>query len=112
MIGKTERVVLVKGSPSKWYDQAIFIVNQNAPKESMPLDFVTEAEKIIQEYNLTQENGKSEAQKSTASPLKDTVRQFSTSTVSNKPDFALMLSIMMAIASVAITAIFVWGLFR
>ena len=51
MIGKTERVVLVQGDADKWYEQAIFIVNP-AAEGKMPVDFVAEAEKIIDEYNL------------------------------------------------------------
>jgi len=52
MVGKTERVVLVKGDVSKWYHQAIFIVNPNVSEDALPVDFVAEAEKIIHEYNL------------------------------------------------------------
>jgi len=50
MMGQTERVILIKGDGTKWYDQAIFIVNQNAPKAKMPVDFVAEAERIIHNY--------------------------------------------------------------
>ena len=49
-MGKKERVILIKGDESKWYEQAIFIVNQNTPKEDMPVDFVSEAEKIIHNH--------------------------------------------------------------
>ena len=52
MTGKTERVILVKGGDTKWYNQAIFIVNQNAPKEKIPIDFVAEAERIINNYMI------------------------------------------------------------
>ena len=51
MTGKTERVVLVKGGTNKWYEQAIFIVNPNS-REDMPIDFVAEAERIISDFNL------------------------------------------------------------
>ena len=49
-MGKKERVILIKGDKSKWYEQAIFIVNQNTPQENIPVDFVFEAEKIIQNH--------------------------------------------------------------
>ena len=49
-MGKKERVILIKGGPSKWYEQAIFIVNQNMPQDQMPVDFVAEAEQIINNY--------------------------------------------------------------
>jgi len=52
MTGKTDRVVLVKGSANAWYEQAIFIINPNSP-ENLPMDFVAEAEKIISDFNLT-----------------------------------------------------------
>lgn len=52
LVGKTERVVLVKGNGARWYEQAIFIVNKNAPEESIPIDFIAEAERIIDEFNL------------------------------------------------------------
>ena len=45
-----ERVILIKGDATKWYDQAIFIVNQNLPANKIPVDFVGEAEKIIYNY--------------------------------------------------------------
>jgi len=86
MIGKTERVVLVKGDASKWYDQAIFIVNKNAPA-TMPVDFVAEAEKIINEYNLR-----------------------SVQPTPKKRNFALYFG--MAIACVAVAAILTFGWLR
>ena len=49
-MAKKERVILVKGDQSKWYEQAIFIVNQDTPQDQMPLDFVSEAEKIIHNH--------------------------------------------------------------
>ena len=52
MIGKTERVILVKGNAKSWYEQAIFIIKPTV--DTQPLDFVAEAEKIIHEYNLKQ----------------------------------------------------------
>lgn len=48
-IEKNEEVILVKGDNSKWYEQAIFIIN---PKkcQNKPLDFVKEAELIVSRY--------------------------------------------------------------
>lgn len=45
-----EKVILIKGDKSNWYDQAIFIVKQNIPQSMVPVDFVSEAEKIIERY--------------------------------------------------------------
>ena len=46
----SERVVIVKGDASKWYSQAVFFVNPNAPENKIPKDFVAEAENIIFNY--------------------------------------------------------------
>ena len=41
------KVVLINGDNSKFFDQAIFIVKKNVPENKIPVDFVAEAEKII-----------------------------------------------------------------
>jgi len=99
---KTERVIVLKGDATKWYEQAIFIINPKE-QEKMPPDLVQEAERIIHEYNL-----KREAEKSTnpvilpglASPQRGNF--FS--------DFKV--HIFMAAASVIVTAVFIFGLLR
>jgi len=45
-----ERVILIKGGNSNWYEQAIFIVKRDIPAKKIPKDFVLEAEKIISDY--------------------------------------------------------------
>lgn len=45
-----DKIILIKGDNTKWYEQAIFIVKQNFPVGKMPVDFVSEAEKIINNY--------------------------------------------------------------
>lgn len=45
---KNKKVILVNGNGSKWYEQAIFIVNKN--EANVPKNIVFEAEKIINEY--------------------------------------------------------------
>ena len=49
-MGRKERVILIKGDASKWYEQAIFIVNKDISPENMPVNFVAEAESIINNY--------------------------------------------------------------
>lgn len=49
-IYENKRVILITGGASKWYEQAIFIVKKNVPQKSLPLDFVREAEGIIESY--------------------------------------------------------------
>ncbi|MCL2351775.1 MAG: hypothetical protein FWC55_04495 [Firmicutes bacterium] len=46
----SERVIVVKGDQSKWFEQAIFIVKRNIPQARVPVDFVEEAERIIDGY--------------------------------------------------------------
>ena len=45
-----DRIILVEGDSSKWYEQAIFIVRKNVPRNKVPVDFVAEAEKIVNNY--------------------------------------------------------------
>ncbi len=49
-MGNAERVILIEGSSSNWYKQAIFIVNPNLPQSAVPIDLVREAERIVQSY--------------------------------------------------------------
>jgi len=46
----SERVILITGDHSKWFEQAIFIVKKNASQASIPMDFMDEAERIIDGY--------------------------------------------------------------
>ena len=41
------KVVLINGDNSKFFEQAIFIVKKNIPENKIPVDFVAEAERII-----------------------------------------------------------------
>jgi len=41
------KVVLINGDSSKFFDQAIFIVKKNIPDNKIPMDFIAEAERII-----------------------------------------------------------------
>ena len=45
-----EQVVVIQGDATKWYSQAVFIINPNPTAEAAPVDFVAEAEKIIFRY--------------------------------------------------------------
>jgi len=95
MIGKTERVVLVKGGENNWYEQAIFIVNQDA--EKMPTDFVAEAERIIREHSLGYTKASSLVHNS--SVVQRDVK---------KPNF--LLHGLMILASAVIVGVLVFGL--
>ena len=42
-----KKVVLIKGDNTKCYEQAIFILKPDIPQNKIPINFVAEAEKII-----------------------------------------------------------------
>lgn len=44
------KIILIKGSDSVWYDQAIFVLKKNESPKKIPINLVYEAEKIINEY--------------------------------------------------------------
>ena len=106
MTGKTERVVLVKGGGDKWYEQAIFIVNSNAPTNSMPVDFVAEAEKIIDEYNLKQKSKKAVPGNMPIVPIPSKVQPFEKDM--KKPHF--VLGALMLVACIIIALVLTLGL--
>ncbi|MCL2385928.1 MAG: hypothetical protein FWC89_00110 [Defluviitaleaceae bacterium] len=117
MTGHTERVILVKGDSTKWYNQAIFIVNQNMPATKMPVDFVAEAEKII--YNhITKERGKKAVGQGVYTSQMPKAGHIANPSVprtgrtgkkkASKFDFAL--NVVMVLACVAIVAVFVYGM--
>ena len=107
MTGKTERVVLVKGGADKWYEQAIFIVNTNAPAEDMPIDFVAEAEKIINDYNLTRDTKKTaQGPESMAIvPIQPIVRPYE-----NHQKPSIVLGVLMIFACLIIVGVLLFGL--
>lgn len=50
-----ERIILIKGDKTKWYDQIIFILKKNVPKNKVPIDLVVEAERIVNSYFVRQQ---------------------------------------------------------
>lgn len=49
-----KKVILINGDSSKWYEQAIFIINPDISANNIPIDFVSEAERIINNYMMNQ----------------------------------------------------------
>jgi len=45
-----EQVVVIQGDATKWYSQAVFIMNPSPTAQPVPVDLVAEAEKIIFNY--------------------------------------------------------------
>jgi predicted metal-dependent phosphoesterase TrpH len=114
-----ERVILVKGDSTKWYNQAIFIVNQNMPATKMPVDFVAEAEKIIYNHMASQRKhlakaaapgAYTSAQKVLSAPSNYNAPATRTGTAKKHSKFDFMLNLVMILACVAIIAVFVYGM--
>lgn len=121
----SERVILVKGDATKWYNQAIFIVNQNAPATKMPVDFVAEAERIIFNHISSQKKraladstvatqgaytshgpmdsyASAPGRKTTAPARRSAARGRATT-------FDFVLNVVMILACIAIVAVLVYG---
>lgn len=54
---ENNRVVLITGNSSKWYERAIFFIKKDAGRKQLPKDFITEAEEIINDYMKSLTNG-------------------------------------------------------
>jgi len=102
----TERVILVKGDATKWYNQAIFIVNKDMPATKMPVDFVAEAEKIIYNHIRTTRGHTIPAAYAATAPAKPTPARRK----KKASAFDITLNIMMILACVAIAAVFAYGM--
>jgi len=116
---KKERVILIKGNDSQWYEQAIFIVNQKAPREDIPVDFVAEAEKIINSHVRNKYNknmGKSIGSKvgiaysaqSTPLPAPRAATKKAKPAKAKPIDY--IINTIMGIGCVLIIAVIAWGL--
>ena len=107
---KKERVILIQGDDTQWYEQAIFIVNPKT--NNIPTDFVAEAEKIISNYK----NGNSfniDTDIGIAYAAVDTTKLSPTTKWSNFLNgrfFDFFLNIIMAIGCVIITFVLMLGL--
>ncbi len=93
------RVILIKGNNSKWYEQAIFIVRKDAPKSQIPVDFVLEAEKIINNYM----RGGSEAKPEPSTKTRKVV-------VRNTP-FDYVLNTMIVVCFIALAGVLTYAFF-
>lgn len=106
---KNDRVILIKGDASKWYDQAIFIVNKNIPPDKIPVDFVAEAEKIINQY-IMKKNRQAGHPKNTEGFLPPSMPAKAVKPVKDKRfDFAL--NMIMLLGCLAIASMFIFGMF-
>ena len=100
MTGKTDRVVLIKGNGTKWYEQAIFIVNPHF-KQDIPLDIVAEAERIVRDYGLDKALIATPQITPTITPPPQT----------KKAKGKIISGLLMAIACTVLAGIFAFGLF-
>jgi hypothetical protein len=112
----TERVILIKGDATKWYNQAIFIVNKDTPAVNMPVDFVAEAEKIICNHMRTGKRAAAPAVYTSHMPktyTQPTSNAPATHTGTKKTKvskFDFVLNVVMILACVAIVAVFAYGM--
>ena len=108
-----ERVIVIKGDASKWYSQAVFIINPNAPTDKIPMDFVAEAEKIIYNYMAKKH-------RNTADAIPAYMDHFPPPTIFAAPDkgfkvkrrfrFSFLVYLLMIIACIAMAAVLGFGL--
>ena len=105
-----DKVIIIQGDDTKWYKQAVFIMNPKPTKEKAPVDFVAEAEKIIFNYVAKKRKYPSDsvhAYLDYTPPLilrDDEPKRFSWSNLKS--------IILMGLASLAITAVIVLGWLR
>ncbi len=45
-----KKVIMIDGKNSEWYEKAIFIMRGDVNTDNKPVDFINEAEKIINSY--------------------------------------------------------------
>ena len=93
----SERVVVIKGNASNWYSQAVFILNPGVRAGEMPLDFVTEAEKIIFDY-MAKKNGQT---------VPSTLPENKTK---KRVPFGFLLYILMALVCIGMAVVIGFGL--
>ena len=111
---KAERVILIQGDENKWYDQAIFIVKPEGQRGQVPVDMVSEAEKIIRNY-LVKNNrplpyglpGQTEAMGYAPHGNVEPLRKKRTK--GRKMDF--YLNMIMVLACFAIAGVLMYGIF-
>jgi len=105
-----DRVILIKGDADKWYDQAIFILNQDTPSEKIPKDFVREAENIIRSYLVKKRKNAGLAKAYAAVVPQGSKPALVTRPVNNKK-FDRLLNIMMFSGCLVIAALLMYGIF-
>lgn len=97
-----ERVILIKGDHSKWYEQVIFIAKKDIPPGKIPVDFVLEAEKIISSY-MEKISLKT---KNPACIPKEAPKQYKKKSKS----FDILLNSVMLICCVIMAGVLLWGM--
>ncbi len=108
MYSGQDRVILIEGDSSNWYEQAIFIVKASLPKNKMPVDLVAEAEKIINGHGISRTSGtsastspivasKPKASKTTVAPI-----AVQPATKKKNPKFNFFLNLFMLMSCLAL----------
>ena len=107
-MGKRERVILIKGDSSKWYEQAIFIVNKNIPQENIPMDFVAEAESIINTYIRKSSHTGPKVGVAYASP--SSVRSIKSKSTRKNKKIDFVLNTLLALGCIFLASVIAFGL--
>lgn len=71
---ENKKIILIKGDNSNWYEQAIFIMRTDIAPKNVPVDFVLEAEKIINNYMQKQLKSISKPEKKAISAQCETIK--------------------------------------
>jgi len=111
----SERVVLVNGDRSSWFEQAIFVIRKDLPQANVPLDFVAEAERIIDGYLTGAKNPFEDGPKvmvaATAKPAVTTTAPQPASKAAAKPMSGRALNLVMMIGLIVLAGL-LWYAFK
>jgi len=97
-IAENKRVVLITGNSSKWYEQAIFVIKKDIGAKQLPVDFVKEAENIIENYMKSLEG----EEKPHMFPLTQTMHEPIFEKKHSKKGFSWIITLSMVVASAVI----------
>ena len=105
------KVVLVRGDANKWYEQAIFILRESAAYEQ--IDFVKEAEKIINGQTIASQIIDKYENNAPAMPKQAQARENNNPNKRNKrKSFDVILNIALIIAAATVLALLYFNFWR
>lgn len=110
-----KRVILITGDKTKWYEQAIFIVKKNIQQTDVPLNFIDEAEKIVENYMignniLLNQTGYTKAEYAMANSNINKIVKNKAKKPKRKSSFDFMLNIAMILGCSVIAGILLYSI--